>query len=351
MKVKKILKTIYVVGIFGLLIAIGIKTFVGKSNSPAKEEKVKFKPSSYTSFCNEFDKYFSANFGFRSRFISMNNIVKYNVFKQSGEDNVIAGRDGWLFYNSALHDYIGEDVLSDEEIIKIADYVEAISEKCEKAGKKFVFVIAPNKMEIYGEYMPYYYVENCPDGNYEKLIKELSSRKVAYTDLKKLFKEDNTYSGVELYHKLDSHWNNLGASLAYMEIMDKAGINATDYRDIPYSEALDFNGDLYDMLFPEGRKKDIQYYFENTENFDYTSRFMGVDDLIITTENADKTGSALLYRDSFGNALYKFFSDDFKNVTVSRAVPYDMSSVGDYDVIVVEIVERNIKNLLEYSEQ
>ena len=40
-----------------------------------------------------------------------------------------------------------------------------------------------------------------------------------------------------------------------------------------------------------------------------------------------------------------------KNVTVSRAVPYDMSSVGDYDVIVVEIVERNIKNLLEYSEQ
>lgn len=40
MKVKKILKTIYVVGIFGLLIAIGIKTFVGKSNSPAKEEKV-----------------------------------------------------------------------------------------------------------------------------------------------------------------------------------------------------------------------------------------------------------------------------------------------------------------------
>ena len=38
MKVKKILKTIYVVGIFGLLIAIGIKTFVGKSNSPAKRK-------------------------------------------------------------------------------------------------------------------------------------------------------------------------------------------------------------------------------------------------------------------------------------------------------------------------
>ena len=117
-------------------------------------------------------------------------------------------------------------------IIKIADYVEAISEKCEKAGKKFVFVIAPNKMEIYGEYMPYYYVENCPDGNYEKLIKELSSRKVAYTDLKKLFKEDNTYSGVELYHKLDSHWNNLGASLAYMEIMDNEHIKIEMPRDI-----------------------------------------------------------------------------------------------------------------------
>lgn len=351
MKIKKILKTAYVVGIFGLLITIGIKTFIGKSNSPSKEEKVEFKPSSYSSFSDEFDKYFSANFGFRSKFINMNNIVKYNVFKQSGEDSVIAGRDGWLFYNSALHDYTGENVLSDEEIVEIADYVEAMSEKCEKAGKKFVFVIAPNKMEVYGKYMPYYYVENRADGNYEKLINELSLRDVAYTDLKKLFKEDNTYPGMPLYHKLDSHWNNLGASIAYREIMDKAGINVTDYRNIQYRKAMDFDGDLYDMLFPEGSKKDTQYYFENTENFGYTSRFMGVDDLMITTENDNKTGNALLYRDSFGNALYKFFADDFKNVTVSRAVPYDMSSVEEYDVIVVEIVERNIKNLLEYSVQ
>lgn len=126
-------------GIFGLLIAIGIKTFVGKSNSPAKEEKVKFKPSSYTSFCNEFDKYFSANFGFRSRFISMNNIVKYNVFKQSGEDNVIAGRDGWLFYNSALHDYIGEDVLSDEEIIKNCGLCGSNIRKVRKSRQKICF--------------------------------------------------------------------------------------------------------------------------------------------------------------------------------------------------------------------
>lgn len=29
-----------------------------EKQQPGKEEKVKFKPSSYTSFCNEFDKYF-----------------------------------------------------------------------------------------------------------------------------------------------------------------------------------------------------------------------------------------------------------------------------------------------------
>lgn len=40
MKVKKILKTIYVVGIFGLLIAIGIKTFVGKATARQKRRKL-----------------------------------------------------------------------------------------------------------------------------------------------------------------------------------------------------------------------------------------------------------------------------------------------------------------------
>lgn len=84
---------------------------------------------------------------------------------------------------------------------------------------------APNKMEIYGEYMPYYCLEDKSDGNYELLMDELSHTDVDYIDLKEILKEAGGGSSVQLYHKEDSHWNNLGAAYAYRAIMQKAGVD------------------------------------------------------------------------------------------------------------------------------
>ena len=54
-----------------------------------------------------------------------------------------------------------------------------------------------------------------------------------------------------------------------------------------------------------------------------------------------------MFRDSFGNALYPFMADTFENATFSRLMPYRMDWLdgGTYDNLVVEIVERNLKNL------
>ena len=42
--------------------------------------------------------------------------VLYRLFGASGSDQVIAGKDGWLFYNETLNDYIGAAAMTDEEI-------------------------------------------------------------------------------------------------------------------------------------------------------------------------------------------------------------------------------------------
>lgn len=348
MKLKKVLKTAYVIIFFLILGIIGVMSFAKKDNRPLKEKEVVFEPEGYKTWSTAFDKYFSANFGFRKNFININNRIKYTLFNQSGEKNVILGNDGWLFYESALHDYMGLDVLPDEDIRKIAENIKSMQEAVESKGKKFVFSIAPNKMEIYGEDMPYYYLEDESDGNYEKLIKLLDEYNVNYVDLKSVLSDNKETDGNRIYHRLDSHWNNLGASLAYMNIMEKAGLSYTDYTKIKYEARQDFDGDLYEMLFPDGKEKDIQYYFDIEDNYEFTSRFMGVDDLLITTHNEAGNGSVLLFRDSFGNALFEFFARDFMDAEISRAIPYDITDIDDVDLIVVEIVERNIGNLLLY---
>lgn len=348
MKLKNFLKIAYLTVFFGLLCVIGIFSFAGKNNSPKKEEKVELKVTSYMDAFKGFDKYVSANFGFRSRFIQLNNQLKYNIFNESGSDEVIAGDKGFLFYKSALHDYIGEDILSDAEIGEIAGYIKSLQAECEKLGAEFVFVVAPNKMSIYGEYMPYYYIKSEEKGNYEKLMIELEKKGVAFVDLKQVLLQ-NKEAGL-IYHKLDSHWNNVGAGIAYEAIMDKAGLSHREYSTLEYETGKDFVGDLYEMLFPEGSKKDEQMYYGLEEYFSYTSRFTGVDDLYISTENTDRDieGSVLMFRDSFGNSLHCFFAADFKEAEFSRALPYDITLAEGKNLVVIEIVERNIPNLLKY---
>ena len=64
--------------------------------------------------------------------------------------------------------------------------------------------------------------------------------------------------------------------------------------------------------------------------------------MIITTENQSGVGKVILFRDSFGNALHEFFANDFSEAVISRAFPYDVSDIEGADLVVVEIVERNI---------
>ncbi len=345
---RKIMKIIYV-AVFILLLAVpGAVTVFAPSEAVGNEEKAELKDINYINAGKKFDDWFSQSFGLRNSLVNMNNSFKYAIFGQSGQDFVIAGKDGWLFYRSALHDYSGEDVMSDADIAKTARIIELMSDYVSSQGSKFVFATAPNKMEIYGEYMPYYCVEDRAEGNYEKLMKQLEDKNICYTDLKNVLRDKASESSEIIYHRLDSHWNNLGAATAFNAICDAAGYDNFDYTSLEYTVQNNFDGDLYAMLFPDGDKKDEQIVFACEQNFQYTSRFMGNDDMLIQTENTAGSGSVKMFRDSFGNALHWFFANEFAEACFTRELPYNLTDSGDYDIVVAEIVERNLSNILKY---
>lgn len=343
---KQIFKIAYVVCFLMAFAVFGVVTLFRHNDDIGNEEKTELTKSTYLTFAGNFDDYFGKDFGFRNELVDINNRIKYVLFGQSGESSVIAGSDGWLFYESALHDYVGEDVISESEAAKIAAVIEQMCEYAQACGTKLVFVSAPNKMEIYGQYMPYYYLENTDDGNYELIMNELGKSNASYVDLKKILKAAAEQSDINIYHKEDSHWNNMGASIAYNAIMDEAGIAASDYSSMNYRIENNFSGDLYGMLFPSGEHKDEQVVFDMEESFYYVSNFRSVDDMIINTANDAAEGKVLVFRDSFGNALYPFFANDFGECEFSRAIPYDLTDISGNDLVVAELVERNLANLL-----
>ena len=101
------------------------------------------------------------------------------------------------------------------------------------------------------------------------------------------------------------------------------------------------------MLYPKGTAREAQQIYETT--FSYVREPRTAEDILIQTTNpAASNGRLLLYRDSFGNALHPFLAEDFREATITRQMPYPFDGVQAGDTVIVEIVERNLENLLKY---
>ena len=66
----------------------------------------------------------------------------------------------------------------------------------------------------------------------------------------------------------------------------------------------------------------------------------------IRTRNAAGEGSLFCWRDSFGIALYPYLAEAYAEAVFSRSTDYRLPE-GDWDTLVLEIVERNLPNLLD----
>ncbi len=290
---------------------------------------------------NDASDYFADRFASRQELITVNAKLEAAIFGESAEDDVILGKDGWLFYKSTLDDYQGQDLLTDREIWSAARCLALIEEYAQERNVSFLFAVAPNKNTLYPAYMPDRYIRSETPGNAARLYDALRREGVAAADLEAAFLAED---GV-LYHRLDSHWNNLGAALAHDVILDALGKDAARlYQPDRFTAAQDHDADLYQMLYPAGSEKDVQFYPAQGWSFTYDRPIRSAEDQKINTSCAGQRGRLLMFRDSFGNALHPFLAESFGAACFSRAMPYDLSLLDSKgaDTLVIELVERNI---------
>jgi len=353
---KKIAAVLFCALFFLSSVILAAGAFLGGEDAAAEGRELAPFPSWKTedgsfnsAFFMDFDAWLTDRFTGRQQLISANAWIREHVFA-TGSDQVIVGRDGFLFYADTVPDYTGEGRLSDEEIAAVADALLALSDYAAEKGARLIVAVAPNKNTVYGDRMPAVYAPSGEASNMTRLHAALGERGVLYTDLRDALTDDGTL----LYHKRDTHWNGMGALRAYDAILDTAGIPHEDYAGFPTVTARDFPGDLDGMLYPSAGLLD-----DNTlpdadfdSRFIYTSAYRTSMDMIITTRGQGE-GKALIFRDSFGSALIPYFSSAFAEVQYERALPFriDLLEKFDADLVVVEIAERNIKNLLSAADR
>jgi hypothetical protein len=70
----------------------------------------------------------------------------------------------------------------------------------------------------------------------------------------------------------------------------------------------------------------------------------------IHTKNPRETGNILVFRDSFGNALYPFLAESYGGAVFSRKAPYSAALAEKYgaDTVIIEIAERNLSQFNKF---
>ena len=289
-------------------------------------------------FLKEYSEFFCEHFAGRQELVTANALIQGKVFKVSSEDIVIVGKDGWLFYENSLNDYLGINTASERGIHNIGTTLSLVDEYVKNQGKTFIFTVAPNKNSLYPEYMPYNYVKASDNNNLTKLEKEIEKNNITYIDLKNIFLTQEEI----LYHKGDSHWNNKGAALAHNYLMKATNYSYTDFSQEEYVINSKFQGDLDKILYQLARHEEKEY--EYSFSYNYLTEIKDTSDFIINTVNEEKEGSLVMFRDSFGNTLLPFMAEEYGNGYFSRCIPYriDYVKTNNADTCIIEIVERNL---------
>ena len=284
--------------------------------------------------------YFGDHFGFRQELITGWAKLNAALFRTSTAEDVILGREGWLYFAPTLGDYTRTDPMTDRELWCAARTLYLLQENARSDGGEFLFVIAPNKNSLYPDAMPLLPVEKA-DSNARSLFRRLEEMGVDHLDLFSVFRQEEEI----LYFPTDSHWNGRGAALAADALLTALGREGGYYT----AEFLpgEHKGDLYEMLYPAGKETDPDQIY--APGFTFTGGGKNPDAITIRTQSAAGQGSLVMYRDSFGRNLYPYLAERFESAVFSRKTDYGSTELAPGDVLVIELVERNLRYLNQYA--
>ncbi len=196
--------------------------------------------------------------GLRDASVRAYNRFSFCVLRTSPLPAVVRGRHGWLFFRAleesadAMADARRSQPLGPRKLNALVEMILARQRLVSSWGGRYLFVVAPNKSSIYPEELP---AAMTPLGR-GKPLDQLDARLTpaptgALLDLTPALLAAK--GRAELYHRTDSHWNQIGALQGLVAIMkvlrqDHPGLSVPDESDLAIESYAGDGGDLAVML-------------------------------------------------------------------------------------------------------
>lgn len=308
------------------------------------------------SYPKSLETYYQDHFGFRETLTYLYKRMQYAI-GDSPSENVLIGRDGWLFLDGdrfldPVGDYRNLNTYSQQEITQLAAYLIGKQRWLAKQHIKYIFVIAPNKHTIYSEKLPSRIKKAGPCSAVDQLVAAVGHHPDFHmVDLREPLLSAKTDDRL-LYYKTDTHWNDLGANVAQFELAKKLAdlfpgrIRPRSYEDRLFDRRYRKGGDLAYFIGLPNIFDEIEY--RPLWDDPCTPRLTAIEQESrkpLITECPDARITALIFRDSFFSAVQPFLGTYFQQATyIWQYAHFD--TLAEYiqkrkpDVVIEEWAER-----------
>lgn len=279
-------------------------------------------------------------------FAQFDPLIKYKITGRIISNNVKAGKNDFLFYlnpqdGDLVNDYLGKNLPSETELVKLKNEYEFLEKYFSSLGAKVFFVFAPNKGEVYKNFMPSPY----------NSISETKSRHIvnflvnnAKINIINPYDELCFYSKkYEVYYKKDTHWNMAGSYITYSKLLKNAlKINLPTLDEVSLKTKIKTDDDIIKMLNLKGYiEPSIDYIFNNVNYQLMTSEQK---DISFVNEKSPINKKVLLIGDSYRVAFAGHLNSSFSNLRVCDRHKITQDAVTSFkpDIVIVLSVSRYI---------
>jgi len=313
-------------------------------------------------YASRFEQAFNDRFGGRSLLLLIDHAVVAGVFRTSPAANVLLGREDWLYWlgedgRSLDRNFRGALGIGTSELASVASELKRRQVFLGGKGIAYVVTIVPEKFTIYPEFLPAWVAPGAWPTPLARLAAMLEDKNIAYVDLDASLR--SAKGPTLLYYRTDSHWNLLGASVGYEQIMlevQRALPMGRLQSIVPpphpaYVPGADrYSGDLARLI-------GVPSLYEEPDTAPFAKvladasarcakRVDDATDPLVEAYRCDRPGlpSAIVYRDSMAIPLVPLLSENFSRVVYvsSRRVDPQLIARERPDVVIEEFVERSL---------
>lgn len=331
-------------------------------NSTENRQLNQFPPVNFPhvrSFARQFDRYYKENFGWRNALFYVYSRWKLKVLGQSPlPEKVVVGKNGWFYlgnsYNNVVDQHRGLQPLPVDSARYIARHLMLRQQELVKQGIRLYVFIAPDSHTIYPEHLPDELQPGPAPSRFDVLARAMSQTTVPFIDIRDTLRAAKRNHVV--YYQTDTHWNDYGTLIGCAALLNRIGrdqpalppVRLADYR---IEKQRGLGGDLTTMLTLQDELKDPVFYLvrpvaQRTARQTATLP-NAVSGFPSTRFAGPGIGRLLFIGDSFSNSMMYFLPGYFQDAYFVRGSKLDAGLVRAEkpDVVVVEVVERNIGNL------